>query len=136
MNRDEGNVKRRCSTKIPVTGIDPIAAIHCLCNTSAVKFAIIMAVAMCIGGCSSLDERKHVEIMDDIESKVQLPPRAQPLKYYARAYKYASSTRVAAVYFRPFDDEDLWFCESAKSYGADNGQILLGCPPPHGMNRN
>jgi hypothetical protein len=78
----------------------------------------------------------HVEIMDDIESKVQLPPRAQLLEYYARAYTYASSTRVAALYFRPLDNQDFEFCEGAKSYGADNGQILLGCPPPDGMKRN
>lgn len=100
------------------------------------KYAVITALALCIGGCSPQEEREHFELMDAIESKVQLPSRAGLLQDYARAYKYTSSTRVVAIYFRPFNGQDLWFCESAKTYGSNNGQILLGCPPPDGMERN
>ena len=72
--------------------------------------------------CTSPEQRRHVEIMDAIEHAVQIPPEAEPLSQFARTYKYASSTRVAAFYFIPANKTDEWFCKGAKEGGPKTGK--------------
>ena len=71
--------------------------------------------------------------MNAIERSIQLPSGAKSLNQYARIYKHASSTLVAAFYFIPDDEHDEWFCKGTKEGGPTNGQTLLACPPPDGM---
>jgi len=71
--------------------------------------------------------------MDEIESKVVMPGRAEPLHHYARAYAYGPNNAVVAAYFIPSAESDNRWCNRARAEGAEDGQLALFCSPPVGM---
>ena len=103
------------------------------------RFAILMVV-LTTNGCGSAQEpygsdqnSTNAGLMDTIETRVELPAGSKPLDRYARAYKFTSQHRASATYFIPdtrFRDAS---CQAAKAGGSRNGQILMLCPPPDGM---
>ena len=95
------------------------------------KSQLALAVTLVIVGCASTDERRHTNLMNNIEKEIQLPPGAAKISQYARAYKFDSHDRITAFYFIPQNVDG--FCQGAKRGGRTNGQIALACPPPDGM---
>lgn len=93
----------------------------------------MFVTALYATACSSPEVRRHVQIMDDIERTMVLPPGAGNLGRFARAYKLQSSSEVIAFYFVPEADNSQLSCEVAKVGGPANGQLALLCPPPVGM---
>lgn len=102
-------------------------------KAASMKFHLSLAATFMIAGCTSPEQPRHTEIMDAIEHDIQMPSGARPLNQFSRTYKYASSTRVVAFYFVPDEKPDERFCKATKDSGPNNGQVLLGCPPPEGM---
>ena len=102
-------------------------------KAESMKFHSPLAAILLIAGCTPAEQPQQAEIMDAIELDVQVPSGAPPLNRFARTYKYASSARVVAFYFVPDDKPDERFCSRIKEGGPQNGQVLLGCPPPEGM---
>jgi len=97
------------------------------------KRFLILAAALSMAACSSPEARRQADLMNKIEKEVRLPPGAEAIDSFARAYKFESPDRVVAFYFFPVDQPDQWFCDGAKKGGRTNGQIALACPPPDGM---
>jgi hypothetical protein len=93
---------------------------------------ILLSVFIVIG-CAPAEQSQRDELMKVIEQRVELPSGSAPLTRYARAYKFAEPERVTAVYFLPDNSFIEESCQSAKSSGRTNGQIVLFCPPPDGM---
>lgn len=102
-----------------------------VCNR--MKRHFILLSALLAAGCGSAEQRRHAKLMDAVEQSLKLPNGAEQLPLYARAYKFASPSRVVASYFIPDGSFDGGFCAEAKSGGRTNGQIALLCPPPDGM---
>ena len=97
------------------------------------RHRLFHAALLWLAGCSPIEDRQRVELMDRIEHLIQLPVGAYPLNSYARAYKFSSQDQVRAFYFLPDLKYDQWFCDGAKRGGRTNGQVALACPPPEGM---
>jgi len=103
------------------------------------RFAILIVV-LAATGCGSAqepyeDDPKSTKagLMNAIENRVELPAGSKPLDRYARTYKFASANRISAAYFIPDTRFINDACQSAKSGGSKNGQIVMLCPPPDGM---
>jgi hypothetical protein len=47
------------------------------------------------------EERRQARLMDEIETRLALPPGAQPLSHYARFYAFEGPGKVIAVYMIP-----------------------------------
>lgn len=95
---------------------------------------VFVLPALAISSCAAADDPGHEQIMDRIEAKLRLPAGASPLGAYARTYAYAADGKVVGNYFVPMASSPAdAFCQGAKRYGRDNGQIALACPPPDGM---
>ncbi len=97
------------------------------------RFPLSLAAFGLVAGCASPEERRRADLMDEIERNVVLPPGAQPLRTYARTYKFVAPERVEAFYFTPDDRLDGDFCAGTKEGGRTNGQVLLACKPPWGL---
>ena len=89
------------------------------------------ALLLAAEGCTPHIRPEQTAIMDLVERQITLPRGAKPLTAYARAYAETSKDRVSALYFCP--DAEFSSCRGAKAGGPSNGQIVLLCPPPEGM---
>ncbi|MEO5493350.1 MAG: hypothetical protein ABIR08_04905 [Sphingomonas sp.] len=101
-------------------------------KAAEVKSYFIGLAVLCTAGSAPPKQPLHTALMIKIESKMRLPAGSGTIDRFARAYKFASPTRVIALYFVPDDGKGKSFCSEAKK-GGSKGEIALFCPPPDGM---
>lgn len=95
-------------------------------NTAAMRMALLVPAIALLGGCATVEHRQS-RLMDEIESRVQLPEGAAPLSSYGRFYTSLEPTRVTGIYVLPSDPKQtLAFCrelgptgESCTTYDSD-----------------
>jgi len=68
-----------------------------------------------------------MRLMDAIESKLTLPPGAQPLGDYARFYAFETPGKVIAIYVIPEPREPPG--EGCEEVTADGNSHPVACPP-------
>ena len=104
----------------------PIADISLGCQSAHVRHSLILlGLALLVSACSSPEERNQAEIMDRIESQIQLPRGAPPLASYARYYAFQNGKVVARykVPEKPWPPE--WNCSDL---GSDGDLRPVECP--------
>src|SRR5687767_6755397 len=81
------------------------------------KPVLILAVLLA-GSGSSPDEQRHERLMDEIETRIALPPGAAPLDRYARTYGLDDKGKVAGLYNIPYVPSPGDGCEEILDNGA------------------
>lgn len=105
------------------------------------KSVLVLAALIALGASSPPRPSAHEALMDEIESKVRLPARAEPLDSYGRYYAFDGKGKVEARYLlppepmtpdpRPAD----WGCEEMVMLGNDLTSREVACGPDPDMSR-
>lgn len=61
-----------------------------------------------LAACSSAAERQHIELMEQVETRVQLPKGSERLDQYARYYA-TNGNRVVATYITLVDPKNRYY---------------------------
>jgi hypothetical protein len=93
------------------------------------KPVLILAALLACPGASP-DEQRQERLMDEIESRIELPPGAAPLDRYARHYGLDRNGKIAGQYNIPHRPDPGDGCEEL----LDNGDSReVPCNPIDGL---